>query len=100
MTDSYRSRLRMTNVWRPNETLPLMSVAIHLNVVVLVRWNVSPGSRGPVESHSADWLLGRDPSVVYRITDGSLIHSNVTSIGPVENLGPVIRTRGSSSSRA
>ena len=35
--------------------LPLMSVAVQRNVVVSGRWNVSPGSRGPVESHRAEF---------------------------------------------
>ena len=56
--------LSMTNFFEPVESLPLMSVASHLNVVVLVMWNTSPGSRGPVESHSGDVAFGVDPSVV------------------------------------
>jgi hypothetical protein len=48
----------------PVETFPLMSFAIHLNVVVLVTWNTWPGSRGPVESHSDDDSVGFDPSMV------------------------------------
>ena len=48
----------------PVETLPLMSVAIHRNVVVSVRWKTSPGSRGPVESQSGELSVGFDPSVV------------------------------------
>ena len=41
-----------------------MSVALHRNVVVVVRWNTSPGSRGPVESHAGDDAVGLEPSVV------------------------------------
>ena len=52
------------NVFEPVETLPLMSVARHRKVVVLSTWNVSPGSRGPVESHSVELAFGADPSVV------------------------------------
>jgi hypothetical protein len=48
----------------PVETLPLMSSASHLNVVDWVRWNTWPGSRGPVESQSGDWLVGCEPSIV------------------------------------
>ena len=54
----------MTNFFEPVDLLPLMSVASHLNVVVWVMWNTSPGSRGPVESHSVDVAFGADPSVV------------------------------------
>ena len=52
------------NVALPVATLPLMSSARHLIVVVSSRWNTSPGSRGPVESHSADCSVGFDPSIV------------------------------------
>ena len=48
----------------PVETLPLMSVAIHLNVVVDETTKDCPGSRGPVESQSVDELVGFEPSVV------------------------------------
>ena len=41
-----------------------MSFASHLNLVVLVMWKTSPGSRGPVESQSGDDSVGFDPSVV------------------------------------
>ena len=41
-----------------------MSVAIHRKVVVVVTWKTSPGSRGPVESHSVDDEVGSEPSVV------------------------------------
>ena len=41
-----------------------MSVASHLNVVVSVRWNTWPGSRGPVESHSGESSFGFEPSIV------------------------------------
>ncbi len=57
-------RYLITKTLWPVETLPLMSFAIHLNVVVSVMWNTSPGSRGPVESHSGDDSVGFDPSVV------------------------------------
>ena len=55
---------RMTNCSTPWPTLPLMSVAVHLNVVVVETTNDWPGSRGPVESHSGDVSVGFDPSVV------------------------------------
>ena len=54
----------ITNCSEPLDTLPLMSSASHRNVVVSVRWKTCPGSRGPVESHSGELLVGRDPSVV------------------------------------
>src|SRR5919199_1586174 len=82
--------LLIWNVSLPVDALPFMSVAIHRNVVVCVRWNVSPGSRGPVESHSFDAAVGLEPSIVYRITDGSLTNSNVVSMGPLDVVGPVI----------
>ena len=48
----------------PVETLPLMSVAIHRKVVVVLTTNDCPGSRGPVESHSVEDDVGFEPSVV------------------------------------
>ena len=48
----------------PVETLPLMSAASHLKVVVELTTKDWPGSRGPVESQSVDELVGFEPSVV------------------------------------
>ena len=50
----------------PVDVFPLMSVAIHLNVVVAETTNDSPGSRVPVELHSSavDDDAGFEPSVV------------------------------------
>jgi hypothetical protein len=64
VVESRPGYLAITNFAEPVETLPLMSVARHLNVVVVVTWKTSPGSRGPVASHSVDELVGADPSVV------------------------------------
>ena len=58
------SFLPILNLCVPVDVLPLMSVAIQRNVVVLVRWNVCPGSRGPVESHSGELDVGLRPSIV------------------------------------
>ena len=61
-----------------------MSVAIQRNVVVELTTNDSPGSRGPVAFQSVDDAFGVDPSVVYRITDGSFTYSNVVVIGVLD----------------
>ena len=53
------SNLALPVVW-----LPAMSVASQRNSVVVETTNDWPGSRGPVESQSADVLSGFDPSVV------------------------------------
>ena len=52
------------NVRSPNDVLPLMSVARHRNVVVLVMWKTWPGSRGPVESQAVELSVGVAPLVV------------------------------------
>ena len=52
------------NVALPVVWFPAMSVASQRNSVVVVTTNDWPGSRGPVESHSVDVLLGFEPSVV------------------------------------
>ena len=54
----------IVNFARPVETLPLMSVASHLKVVVELTTKDWPGSRGPVESQSVDELVGFEPSIV------------------------------------
>ena len=62
-----RSGLLLYLIWNfacPVEVLPLMSVASHLNVVVVLTTKDWPGSRGPVESQSVDVEVGFDPSVV------------------------------------
>ena len=38
--------------------------SIHRTVGVSVRWNTSPGSRGPVESHTGEFSVGFEPFVV------------------------------------
>ena len=63
----------------PWPTFPLMSVAVHLKVVVSVRWKTWPGSRGPVESHSGDdavgvaWVDPADPPELAFPTDRALL---------------------------
>ena len=52
------------NVALPVVWFPAMSVASQRNSVVSVTTNDWPGSRGPVESHNVDVLLGFEPSVV------------------------------------
>ena len=54
----------IVNVALPVVWFPAMSVASQRNSVVVVTTNDWPGSRGPVESHNVDVLLGFDPSVV------------------------------------
>ena len=57
-------RYLIWNVVLPVVWFPAMSVASQRNSVVFVTTNDCPGSRGPVESHNVDVLLGFDPSVV------------------------------------
>ena len=54
----------IVNVALPVVWFPAMSVASQRNSVVVVTTNDWPGSRGPVESHNVDVLLGFDPSLV------------------------------------
>jgi hypothetical protein len=54
----------IVNDWLPDDGLPLMSVAVQRNLVMLVRWKTSPGSRGPVESHVGKLDVGLEPSIV------------------------------------
>ena len=86
------------NVALPVVWFPAMSVASQRNSVVVVTTKLWPGSRGPVESQSVDVLLGFDPSVVYRITAGSVTYLNVVVIGVLDERAPVMTTSGPLSS--